>query len=115
MSELLLSPAQMERLKSATGIKCANCDTCAHLSSDNDGGEPEYSISWPVCDKFPTRHNLKTFPFKKEMPCWSPNFWASQFSEEINTGSDEEMKSIGERFCAACELGRTKPEAEKQL
>jgi hypothetical protein len=81
-------------IKIATGIECANCSTCRNLGQESDGGEPEYSISWDVCNKFPRYEHLKSFPFRKEMDCWQPDFWYSKFAKEIRTGQDEEVLSL---------------------
>lgn len=42
----------------------------------------------------PGRENLKSFPFKKEMPCWLPYFWHSKFAKEIKTGEDSEVDDL---------------------
>ena len=85
-----------EDLKIAVGIKEANCESCINLGTEGDGYE--YNGSWPVCDKFERMSNLKSFPFKKEMKCWEPNFWASKFPTMIKTGSDEEVSAAIEAF-----------------
>lgn len=90
-------------IKALTGIDCANCSTCAHLGSESDGGFPEYSMSWPVCREHPHYENLKSFPFKKEMKCWWPDFWQSKFAEEIRTGEQEEVMGLIGKFRAAIE------------
>lgn len=92
-------PVVVQRLKEAAGVTTANCESCCHLGSEGDG--PEYNGSWPVCDKIERYGFLKSFPFKKEMPCWYPEFWASKFSEEIRTGSDEEHERICAKWHAA--------------
>lgn len=68
----------VELLKKITGIEHANCFTCAHLGSYSEGDFGEHS--WLECDKHLARSNLKSFPFKKEMPCWEPEFWHSKFA-----------------------------------
>lgn len=88
-------------VKRASGIECANCQTCMHKGQDNDGGEPEYSIAWDICEKFPHYANLPTFPFGKEMPCWEPEFWHSKFAGEIKTGEHEEVMGKLDEFMAA--------------
>jgi len=85
-------------LRDATGISCSNCSTCAHQGTDNDGGEPENSTSWPVCDQFEQYQYLKSFPFKKEMPCWEPEFWHSKFTDQLKTGSDQEFSDASDKF-----------------
>lgn len=87
-------------IKERLGIKCANCSTCIHLGSDDDGGEPEYSVSWPVCNKFERYQYLKPFPFKTEQKCWEPEFWASKFTDMIN-GSDESVNAAIDAFVIA--------------
>lgn len=90
-----------KKLKEAVGIDIANCSTCSYRGFDDDGNFPEYSVSWPVCDKFSSYVNLKSFPFKKEMPCWDPCFWHSKFAEQIKTGETEEVKNLMDQFVAA--------------
>lgn len=84
------------------GIEKANCETCSYLGSDDDGNYAEFAISWPVCTKFPRYQYLKSFPFKKEMTCWSPEFWHSKFANIVN-GSDESMAEAAIAFKAAKE------------
>jgi hypothetical protein len=72
-----------ERVKAAVGIATANCESCRFLGSDGDGGEPEYAVDWPVCNKVDRYQYLTSFPFKKEMSCWEPNFWHSKFAEQL--------------------------------
>ncbi len=88
-------------LKQASGISCANCSTCVYLGTDSDGNYPEYAVSWDVCEKFEGYKNLKSFPFKKEMPCWEPEFWHSKFTEEIKSGEHEEVMELVGKFSDA--------------
>jgi hypothetical protein len=99
-----------ERVKSATGIAVANCKSCAFLGSDGDGGEPEYAVDWPVCDKVARYQNLRSFPFKKEMPCWEPNFWESKFADEMTQDdldrfADDPESATARFFAAVREAG----------
>ncbi len=96
----------IEQVRAAVGIACANCQSCRHLSSDNDGGEPESSVSWSVCSKFERYQYLKSFPFKKTMPCWQPDFWASKFANAIRTGSQRELNRLTDKFVAAEKAAR---------
>lgn len=84
----------------AMGIDAANCSSCAYLGSEDDGGEPEYSISWPTCNKVERYQHLTSFPFKKEMKCWRPEFWHSKFADMVN-GSDESMSAAVKAYRAA--------------
>ncbi len=89
-----------DELKERVGISCANCSTGMHLGSDDCGGEPEYSVSWPVCNKFDRYQYLKPFPFKTEQKCWEPDFWASKFTNTIN-GTDESVNAAIDAFVIA--------------
>jgi hypothetical protein len=71
------------RLKLASGISVANCATCGNLGSEDDGGDPPCR-SWPICHRFDRYGYLRSFPFKKEMSCWTPHFWHSKFADKIN-------------------------------
>ena len=96
-----------ESMKSIMGINKANCETCSHLGTEDDGNWPEYAISWSVCRKFPKFEHLKPFPFKKERPCWEPEFWQSKFAERIKHGEDWEVLMLIENFVVAREyVGR---------
>ena len=89
------------RLKLATGISCANCETCARLSREDDGNYPEQAISWSVCTKRQHVSNLKNFPFKTEQNCWEPEFWHSKFAGMIKTGEHEEILKLSEEYAEA--------------
>ena len=79
-----------DKMMAAMGIEVASCKTCLHLGSDDDGNFPEFVISWPICNKVDRYQYLKSFPFKKEMDCWEPEFWHSKFADMVN-GCDESM------------------------
>lgn len=83
------------------GIEIANCETCGCLGSDGDGWE--YNGSWPVCEKIEKYSYLKSFPFKKEMPCWEANFWHTKFADHIKKGTDAEISAALDLFCLAIE------------
>jgi len=97
----------VKRIKRATGIECANCSTCLHLGTDGDG--PEYNGNWPICSKTERYSYLRSFPFKKEMKCWEPNFWYSKFANGIKTGSDAEMERLSNRFREALDAAVAPP------
>lgn len=86
-----------EIIKIAVGIDAANCLSCANLGHEDDGGEPEYATSWPVCRKFARYEFLKPFPFKTEQKCWQPDFWQSKFTKLID-GSDESVTHAIDEF-----------------
>ena len=73
-----------DALKRAVGINEANCSSCRWLGDGSDGFE--YSNQpWPICEN-PKKQgidNLKSFPFKKDMACWEPNFWHTNLPKKI--------------------------------
>lgn len=89
------------KMKAAVGVKCANCETCKHLGSDGDG--PEYNGSWPVCNKVDRYGYLRSFPFKKDMPCWEPDFWKSKFCQDMKTGTEAELGRLVKQYRKAVE------------
>ena len=95
-----------DEIKMATGIETANCDTCLHIGSEDDGNYPEYSVSLPVCRKHEHYSNLKSFPFKTEQKCWEPNFWHSKFPDMIKIGEHEEVMGLIGKFNEACDAVR---------
>jgi hypothetical protein len=87
-----------DEMKLRMGVEKANCETCTYLGSDGDGYE--YNGTWPVCDKIDRMSYLKSFPFKKEMKCWQPNFWLSKFAGLIRRGHDHECMVAAKLFFA---------------
>ncbi len=81
----------VEAIKQALGIEKANCISCCHIGSEGDG--PEYNGNWYVCTKIDKYSYLKSFPFKKTMKCWFPDFWHSKFTDMIKHGTDKEILS----------------------
>jgi hypothetical protein len=65
------------------------CRECEFYSCDGTEG---YDYWWPECMKTGQGHlkNLKSFPFKKTMPCFQLNFWLSDFAEMV---SDDEKNN----------------------
>jgi hypothetical protein len=57
-----------------------------HYSRESDGENGQYQ--WDECTERPAMHNLRSFPFKKTMPCFRLNFWFSEFAEMVD-GTDE--------------------------
>jgi len=68
-----------------------SCEQCHFLGSDNDGNYPGPAVYWAICEKEGNGHytNLKSFPFKKKMPCFKLSFWFSEFSDNL-TGTDKD-------------------------
>ncbi|MCP3686516.1 MAG: hypothetical protein GY861_28085 [bacterium] len=85
------------------GAEIPNCHSCSYCSTDDDGSDYP-SHSWRICARGGFSHpvcNLKSFPFKKPMRCWEPDFWQSRFPDLIQNGSDEEMLDIINQYRAA--------------
>lgn len=59
-----------------------DCQTCTWLADD---GEDHYT--YLVCRKRPALSNLRSFPFKKAMPCFQIDFWHSEFAALVD-GTD---------------------------
>lgn len=87
-------PKKLLKLKEVMGVSQANCESCNFLSSEGDG--PEYNGSWPVCSKIERMGYLKSFPFKKDMKCWQPNFWFSKMAETVE--DEESCDKAAEEF-----------------
>lgn len=90
-----------EKTLQAVGIEVANCSTCSDLGSEDDGNFAEFSVSWLVCRQFASYEHLKSFPFKKEMKCWTPEFWNSKFTDLIKGGEESEVLKAIDAFVAA--------------
>ena len=87
----------VDAVLAATGIDTADCSTCAHKSTDDDGSE--YSCeSWDICTKYEAFNNLTSFPFKKRRGCWVPEFWVSKFPNLIKIGESEEVSNAISEF-----------------
>jgi len=93
-----IQKSEKDKIKIAIGIKTANCQTCTYLGTDGDGNYPEMGVTWPTCLKYQNYENLRSFPFKKEMKCWKPNFWHSKFATMLYLGSYKEMKCLVYEF-----------------
>ena len=91
------SPEIIKLLKEALGIENANCSTCTQMD-DVDGGVDHSSCSCLVCSINDGYGNLKSFPFKKEMKCWEPEFWNSKFTNIIKNGTDIEVATAHDSF-----------------
>jgi hypothetical protein len=96
-----------EGAKKVCGVEIANCHTCMYQGSDDDGAEM-CPVSWPICNKFPRYENLKSFPFKKEMSCWEPDFWRlpdGMFPIDVGADGDAEraFDDAIEKFMKALE------------
>ncbi len=89
-----------EAIKQAVGVATANCLHCALLGSDSAGSDDPLEPTWPICTKDENWrfNNLKSFPFKKDMPCWHPDFWHSKFAGMIRTGSNREVNRLFKAF-----------------
>lgn len=94
------------RVLEAVGIQKANCDTCVHIEDVGDG--IEYGGPCLICNKPGRTHvsNLRSFPFKKDQVCYTPNFWHSKFAKMIKHGEDDEVNALDQQFRKAVEKAR---------
>jgi len=65
---------------------CQNCDYL-HEDSESEMGYTYYSYMY--CDKVERYMHLKSFPFKKEMPCFKMSYLSALYV-------DEEIKALGD-------------------
>lgn len=81
------------------------CVACVHYTEESDY---EMGIApYPLCDGRPGMDNLKSFPFRKTMPCFRLNFWHSEFAEMVDD-SDESMERALAAFRAKYEVAAEK-------
>ena len=80
-----------EVLKQALGVANAKCSACAYLGDDSD--DP-YSGPCHICENPKKRgvDNLKSFPFKKDMSCWKPEFWCTNLPGQLLSGKDPDAE-----------------------
>lgn len=64
------------------------CVKCTSYEEEYDGDPPISYLCGYTCDEHPHYSNLKSFPFKKKMPCFVLDFWHSEFTELID-GTEE--------------------------
>jgi len=98
----------MDEIKRRLGIEKANCETCIFLYTECDGNYPEFAIEWPACERFSRYQHLKSFPFKKEMGCWEPEFWHSKYAGWMKYGTHKEMTILIREFVAARDAPHSK-------
>jgi hypothetical protein len=85
------------RIKKKLGIKVANCMSCNNRYVEDEGDEYS-SCAFHACESFPYYSNLKSFPFKKEMSCWSPDFWSSSLVENVDLSNESEYNKVVKEF-----------------
>ena len=90
----------IDALLKAIGMDEANCLTCLYKGWDSPGSDDPCEPTWPVCEREENArfNNLKSFPFKKRMSCWYPDFWKSGFAERIQRGTDREITKLSKEF-----------------
>ncbi len=69
---------------------CQSCMVARYKSKWDD--EPGI---WS-CEEHPSYGNLRSFPFKKVMPCFQMDFWVTPFADQIQPLLDEEDTKIKE-------------------
>lgn len=90
----------IDALLIAIGADEANCHTCGYLGWDSPGSDDPCEPTWPICDREENArfNNLQSFPFKKRMSCWYPDFWKSGFVDRIKHGTDKEVNKLADEF-----------------
>ena len=69
-----------------------NCLNCARLNVEYPYEMTTYG-AFNYCEESKGKDNLKSFPFKSEQKCNTPNFWAIlEIDEALSKIYDEEMK-----------------------
>jgi hypothetical protein len=68
---------------------CQACDESSYYSEFGEVGE------W-FCDEHEAYAHLKSFPFKKVMPCFSLDFWYSPFADLINCCPESEKEAAAQ-------------------
>jgi hypothetical protein len=80
--EKMKNRARIQDLKKELGVDQSNCKTCRHLKGESDD---EYGSNfYYYCSKRESFSWLKSFPFKKDMDCWEPTFWATKLGEDVD-------------------------------
>ena len=100
-------------MREAVGIECANCSTCAHLSTDCNGADPPGDVSWEICIRFEDKESDEKFPYDDPMICWEPHFWMSKFIDDLD-GTDDATDKAFKCFMDAVTAVETKISAEKK-
>jgi hypothetical protein len=75
-------------------VQKTGCQFCTYFSSSCEceycyGGNCKYH----ECQIKPHYAHLKSFPFKKQMPCFQLDFWHSEFADML-TGDDDQEDEI---------------------
>ena len=66
--------------------KFRGCVDCAHFYDGGETGDYGQQLSyWPMCLKRSNLGNLRSFPFKKLMPCFELHFWTTPFPDMLLT------------------------------
>lgn len=81
------------------GKPAPNCRYCANCRTESDGEYGYSSYSYEYCEKYPGYMNLKSFPFKKSMSCFKPDFWLSIYSSHL-TGDEDNWNLKHAEFAA---------------
>lgn len=69
---------RIEKLKEISGIKLANCHSCACSSQDRDGDYGEIYCGMK-CQKRPGEYlEDQDIDLNEEHDCWEPEFWATE-------------------------------------
>lgn len=67
----------------------SGCVDCEYFRAEYASYEEGGYLEGYFCEERPFLANLKTFPFKKQMSCFTLNFWLSEFAEMIGDPDDD--------------------------
>lgn len=80
---------------------CLNsCQNCRHLNEDIESEMGCTYYSHKYCDLFDHYMNLKSFPFKKEMPCFQMSYMSAIWVDEEIKALYEQDNKNGTYICS---------------
>lgn len=56
-----------------------SCNKCRNMGTESDGNFAEFIQIWPSCEMNDKYQWLKSFPFKKRMPCFGYHLAVDEF------------------------------------
>lgn len=94
----LLTTQAVREVRDACGIDKANCHTCLNGSVDTDGEHGQHYCGM-VCgkrsgDDMDTYLEDQGVDLDSEKACWLPEFWMTNFADDIDGSED----SLGKAF-----------------
>jgi hypothetical protein len=71
-----------------------SCVNCNMLTSECCDGELGSHLGWYECETFPTKSNLRSFPFRTEQPCFTPRYPDGPTSDMLREWNQIEGESV---------------------